>query len=202
MSIKQISFLMIVVVFFGVVGCASYKYGKIDVRTVDEYKAHTTTGGISLAADPYDTTEKAKEGFYVDVTSKNFYPVNLIFQNNTNDRILLLRDTAELIDFKNNTYKPIRSIIMSEACEHNKMAYALLGFGIFSYMSAEEANKKMASDWREKELPDQLIIQPVRKVNGFLYFQLPEGQKINGCKLKLEMEKLDTKEKFPLELTL
>ncbi len=138
----------------------------------------------------------------MDVTSKNFYPINIILSNNSNDRIIILRETAELVDASGNNYKPVRSSIMADTCEHNKMAYGILGFGLFSYMSAEEANRKMANDWRERKLPDQLIIQPGRKKNGFLYFQLPEGKKINGCKLILEVEKLETKEKIPFEIVL
>lgn len=35
---------------------------------------------------------------------------------------------------------------MYSAFEKNKVAYALLGFGLLSYMSADEANRKMESD--------------------------------------------------------
>ncbi len=198
--IKQSIFLFIFL--FGVGGCASYKHGKINVRSVDSYMHCINSEGISVAADSYDSTEKAKEGFYIDTTSEGFYPINLIIQNNTGDRIIILRETIELIDVNENTYNPIRSTVMAETFEHNKMAYALLGFGIFSYASAEEANRKMASDWKEKELPDQLIILDRRKKNGFLYFQLPKGQTTKGYKLKLEVEKLSTKEVIPLEILL
>ncbi len=199
---KQTFILALIVLLFAVIGCASYKHGNIDVRTVDAYSIHTTIDGISLAVDPYDSTEKAKKGFYVDVTSRGFYPVQLIFQNNSSDRVIVLRETVELIDPENNSHKPVRSTIMVDACEHNKMAYALLGFGIFSYMSAEEANRKMASDWREKELSDQLILSAEQKMSGFLYFRFPIGQTTKGCKLRLWVEKLETKEKIPLELLL
>lgn len=166
---KQILISALMVLLLGATGCATYKHGNIDVRTVDAYSIHTTVDGISLAVDPYDTSEKAKEGFYMDVTSKGFYPVQLIFQNNTGDRLIIPREMIELIDTNNNSHKPVRSTIMADTCEHNKMAYALLGFGIFSYMSADEANRKMASDWREKELPDQIILSAGRKMSGFLY---------------------------------
>jgi hypothetical protein len=91
---------------------------------------------------------------------------------------------------------------MAEALEHNKMVYALLGFGIFSYMSAEEANRKMASDWRDKELQDTFIMNPGRKRHGFLYFELPEGETPSGYKLTFVVESLESKEKFPFEIVL
>jgi hypothetical protein len=91
---------------------------------------------------------------------------------------------------------------MADACEHNKMAYALLGFGIFSYMSADEANRKMASDWRDKELPDTFIINPGRQRHGFLYFELPEGDTPGGATLTFLVESLESKKKFPFEIVL
>ena len=158
--------------------------------------------GIFLAADPYDSSEKAKQGFHVDVTQKNFYPVHLIFQNDTGYKIILLRETVVLIDAAENKCVPSPSQVMADACEHNKMAYALLGFGIFSYMSAEEANRKMAADWRDKEIPEMLYILPGRKKDGFVYFELPEGKTTKGCKLKLEFEIPETGKTIPMELTL
>ena len=195
-------FLLSVVLTLGLAGCASYQYGRVDVRLIDQYSLRTIAGGISLAVEPYDTTEKAKEGFYEDVTTEDFYPVQLIFQNDSNDRIIVLRETVELVDAGQNVFRPVRSTIMFNAFEKNKMAYALLGFGIFSYMSAEEANRKMETDWREKEIPDNLIVSSGRKANGFVYFKLPKGQKIKGSKLRLEVEALESKKKIPLELIL
>jgi hypothetical protein len=202
MFYKYLSFLFVVIMSLAVTVCASYQAGGIDVRAVDQYSLRTIVDGISLAADLYDSTEKTKQGFYVDVNSEGFYPVNLIFKNNTDDRVLVFRETMELIDSSGNIYRPVSSTAMFNTFEHNKIAYALLGFGIFSYMSAEEANRKMETDWHQKEIPDQLLILPSRKANGFVYFQLPKEKTIKGGKLRLEAEKLETKTKSQLELTL
>jgi hypothetical protein len=199
---KQILLCSTLILQLLIIGCASYKAGRIDVRPVEEYANFTEKEKILLAADPYDTSEKAKECFYEDVTEQGFYPVNLIIKNDSNERILILKETVELIDASGNIYRPVPSNIMSDTCEHNKMSYALLGFGIFSYMSAEEANRKMATDWREKECPAQLIIDSDRKANGFLYFKLPQGKTIRGCKLIVEAEGLETKKKIQLEVRL
>ena len=174
----------------------------IDVLSTDVYPHHMTAKGISIAAEAFETEKEAKEGFYVDVREQGFYPVLLVFRNGTNDRIIVLKDTVELIDADNNVCRPVASTVMCDACEHNKMAYALLGFGIFSYMSAEEANRKMATDWREKELADQSIIPAGQNKSAFVYFKLPEGKTTEGCTLKLQVENLETKEKVPFEFTL
>ncbi len=194
--------LIILTLSFGLASCASYKAGQIDVRPIDEYTIRTKVEGISCAADPYDTAEKAKQGFYEDITSQGFYAIHLIFSNETDDRVMILRNSVELLDSAGNTYRSVRANVMSDTCEHNKMSYALLGFGIFSYMSAEEANKKMATDWRDKEIPDQMIISPRRKTNGFVYFQLPKGKIPKGCTLRFEAEQLESRKIVPVELKL
>ena len=193
---------ILVILSLVLVSCTSYKAGQINVRGIDEYTIKAMSEGILCAADPYDTSEKAKQGFYEDVTSVGFYPIHLIVSNETSDRLMILRDSVELVDSSGNTYRSVRSNVMSDACEHNKMSYAILGFGVFSYMSAEEANKKMATDWREKEIPDQLIISPGRKTNGFVYFQLPKGRLPRGCTLRFEAELLENRKKIPVELKL
>ncbi len=194
--------VMIMALLFAISGCATYKRTSVEVGALDMYKSKMSTKGITVAADPIDNTEEAKDNFYVDVTEASFFPVLIIVQNDTSDRIYFLKDSVELTDPRGNYYRPVSSAVMADALEHNKMAYALLGFGIFSYMSAEEANRKMASDWRDKELPDTSIINPGRKRNGFLYFELPEGETPSGYRLSFVVEKLETKEKFPFEILL
>ena len=68
--------LVIVVSLLVLSGCATYHAGTVDVRSVDTYACTTSTGGLSVAADPYDTSDKAKEGFYIDVTSEGFFSCN------------------------------------------------------------------------------------------------------------------------------
>jgi hypothetical protein len=194
------SLTFVLVLILGLVSCATYKQTQTDAQSIDAYACRTKVEGVSCAADPYDTPEKAKKGFYEDISSKGFYAIQLIIANETPDRILILRDNVELVDFTGNAYRSVRSQIMSEAFEHDKMSYAVLGFGILSYMSADDANKKMATDWRDKEIPDQLIILPSRKTNGFVYFKLPEGKSPKGCTLRFEAEQLESRKKLLIEL--
>ncbi len=201
--IRKQAFLMIFIVLcVSFTGCASYQYGIVDVRPVEQYPSRLVANGISMAADPYDSKAKAESAFYVDVTSEGFYPVNLVFRNDTQDRVIVSRDTIEFIDATGSTNRPVRYNVMFGAFEKSKMAYALLGFGIFSYMSAEDANRKMESDWRQKEIPEQLIIQAGRKADAFVYFRLPPGKTLNGGKLVLEAESLETKQKIPFAVIL
>ena len=196
------SLTSLLVLILALASCATYKVTQIDVQPIDVYASRNKIEGISCAADTYDTSEKAQKGFYVDITSKGYYAIQLVIMNETPDRVLILRDDIELVDSVGNTYRSIRSQIMSQAFEHDKMAYAVLGFGIMSYQSADDANKKMAADWRDKEIPDQLIILPSRKANGFVYFNLPPQKSPKGCTLRFEPEQLESRKKLLIELKL
>ena len=199
---SRLFILIILTLLFGLVSCATYKATQIVVRPIDEYTIRTKADGITCAADPYDTPEKAKQGFYVDTTSQGFYAINLILLNETDDRVMILRDAVELVDSDGNAHRSVRADIMIDALESSPLAYAFFGFGIWSAMSAEEANKKMAADWRDKEIPDNMIISPGQKTNGFVYFQLPKGKVPKGCTLRFEAEQLESRERVPVELTL
>lgn len=195
---------LIVIIFLStsVYGCATHQVNPVDTRSVETYNNRVALDGVSAAADPYDDAEKSQRGFYQDVTREGFFPVQLVFRNDTNDRIIVLRESIELRHPNGNIYRPIRSNAMYNAFENNKIAYALLGFGIFSYMSAEEANRKMESDYRDKELPEQVVILPSLRASGFAYFQLPKGSTTKGSKLTLLAERLDNRQKVKLEFTL
>jgi hypothetical protein len=194
-------FIVLAILIISQLGCASYQSKVISASPIENYALGTKNYGISFAADPFDTSEKAKDAFYADITSRGYYPVQLIFKNDTSDKVMVLRETVEL-ESGGSLYRPVRSSNMFNDFEHNKMAYALLGFGIFSYMSAEEANRKMETDWREKEMPEQLIVLPGRTAHGFVYFKLPQGTTLRGGKLKVEAEKMGEKKAVQLELTL
>ena len=202
MYYRPSSLLLVIALLTTVHGCVTYKSAPIDVRQIETYAYRVVTGGVSVAADPYDTSAKAKEGFHIDVTEEGFYPVNLIFKNDNDCRVLVLRKKIELIDATGNSHSTVRSTAMFQTFEKNEKTYALLGFGTFSYVSADEANRAMATDWREKEMPDQLIILPERKTSGFVYFKLPKERRMKGDKIRLEVENIDSKEKLQFELTL
>jgi hypothetical protein len=199
---RRLTIIILAVLLLGMTGCATHKAGYVPIKDVSQYVNYQKLDDIEAAADLYADEMKTKEGFYINVNEKNFYPVNLTIKNNSETRLLVYKNSVQLIDGLGNQYSPTSCSIMSGEFEHNKMAYALLGFGIFSYMSAEDANKKMESDWRDKELPGELIINPRQRNSGFVYFKLPEGSKPNGMTLKLTIETMETRKQYSVELRL
>ena len=199
---RKLTLIILAVLLLGMTGCATYKAGSVSMKDVNQYVNYQKFDDIEAAAELYADEMKTKESFYLNVNEKNFYPVNLVIKNNSETRLLLYKNSVQLVDSIGNKYFPISCSIMSGEFEHNKMAYALLGFGIFSYMSAEDANKKMETDWRDKELPGELIINPRQRNSGFVYFKLPEGSKPNGMTLKLTIEAIETRKQYSIELRL
>jgi hypothetical protein len=178
---------------FVISGCTSYEVGPVSVRDVNEYTNVATNGGVTVAAELLSDPEKIKQSFDVDLTERNYYPVQVVIKNNGDTRMLLTKDNIEVTDAAGDVYRPINVAVMSDEFEHNKMAYALLGFGIFSYMSADDANKKMASDWASKELASEVIVNPDRKNAGFVYLKMPVGVKPNGMTLDVKVDNLEAK---------
>jgi hypothetical protein len=159
----------------GFIGCASHEIRALTAQPIEAYTLQTVEAGVSIAAKPFSSKEEVEKTFYLDLTEEGFVPILLVMENRTGENILLLKEEIDLVDSQGNVHTPIPAGVMAEKFEHNKMAYALLGFGIFSYMSAEEANKKMRTDWSGKELPAEKVLRPHRKIHGVVYFQLAPG---------------------------
>lgn len=160
----------LVVVSLTLMSCASHEIKQLAPDPIAAYQIQTTQDGVVVAADPFNTKEKTESAFTIDLTEEGFVPVLLVFENRATDNVLLIKDDIELTDSRGSIHKPVSANVMVGKFEHNKMAYALLGFGIFSYMSAEDANKKMLEDWSSKELPAEKLLIPGRKLHGVVYF--------------------------------
>jgi len=185
----------------GLTACASHEIKGLAPQPIEAYLLRETTADVTIAAEPLATKEKAEATFAVDLTEQGYAPVLLVMENRSGDNILLVKDDIELVDSRGNVRKSTSSEVMIEKFEHNKMAYALLGFGIFSYMSAEEANKKMRSDWSSKELSAEKILLPNRKSHGVVYFELGPGlPTLPNSSLRIPLQHLRTGERHTINL--
>jgi hypothetical protein len=206
MCLRGTHFLLILLLMLGAASCATYKQPRINIRPVDEYPNISTKQGISVAADSYGTMKKAKEGFRTDVTRKGFFPVNLIFNNDTDQCVRIHRETIELIDENGMVHRPVNSTVMFDNLKFSVVARFIAGsvisvaVGAASSLSAILANRKMKADWGQKEIPDELIIPPGRNMNGFVYFRLPEGESTTVSKLCLESVTVDSGKRIRFEL--
>ena len=167
--------LMSLLVAVGLYGCPSYRTTAMTPRSIETYSIQETINSVTIAAEVFDTKEKAEAAFTVDLTEEGYAPILLVMKNKSKDNILLRRDDIELLDTRGNVVKPIPANVMAEDFEHDKVALAVLGFGIFSYAAAEDANEEMVRDWSSKGLPVEKVLIPNRKAHGVVYFQLEKG---------------------------
>ena len=191
---KNIFLLISMFLFLIFSSCATYKTQIVETKPIQEYKNKQTIGNITIVVEPFDTSQKIKSAFYIDTSQKNIYPIQIIVENNGKDEIVWEKDKIKLIYKEGDVYKPVNSQYVVNKFKHDEIAYALLGFGIWSYMSAQQANEKMRADWQEKELPEEKIILPDKKISGFVFFETKKH--LSGCKIEIEIKNLKTSEKF------
>lgn len=200
MRITKIAVPVLILLCFVLSGCATYKVQNVRLEPVESYLYRKSIGDVTVALDPFDTADKAKSAFYVDLTSKNIRPINLIIDNRSKDELLIIRSGIKVEDSSGNSYQPVSSDYVFSKFEKNELMYAFWGFGIFSYMSAEEANRKMKDDWFKKEFPEEKVIPSDRKVAGFVFFEL--AQHYSGCNVKVPIKNLRTGEKAEVIISL
>ena len=185
-----------------VTACASHDKRHVDYGISADYTNITTIDEVTLAAEPLISEEQVREIFDANLVSENYYPVRLILENGSNNRILILRESVELTDPNGLVHRPIEAAIVAEDFENSEIAYGVLGFGVFSYASAKDANLERQADYSEKQMPPSMVLMPGRKRGAFLYFKLPNDLSISSCRLRLNVEPLNSDKEIQLEVPL
>ena len=200
---KKICFVMSVLLVLCLVGCATYKVQQVSVHHASSYLHKQTLHDITIACDPFDTADKAKSAFYIDVTKKGYYPINIIITNNSPNQVAVIKQKIQLHDVTGGVNLPVDSAVVVDQFEHNALMEAFWGFGIFSYMAAEDANKKMKADWYEKELPEEKILKPGRAMHGFVFFKPRTSAKvISNSIVEVKLQDLKTERYMDFEVRL
>jgi hypothetical protein len=137
----------------------------------DQYPAHASQAGITIAADPYDRLPK-EDVFRVDYLRYNFIPIRIIVTNTTdkpislNDvRILLLPATGDRI----NASEP-------EDVERRVYGRARMGTTIpigplKIHRPGKSSDKKIEADFSEHEY-SALAVEPHTTRAGFLWYDV------------------------------
>lgn len=155
-------------------GCASYSADPSPDFIFDQSVIRIEEDGVIIGIDPWFDRESMVAGFGIDLSKGRYYPVRLRITNLSNARIVIARDEITLTDGSGTDYASVASEDVAEDLRHNSVAYGMLGFGIFSFRSAEKANARMRRDWAAKELPPSTLLGMGDASTGFVFFQLPE----------------------------
>ncbi len=194
--------LLAVLAALAVTACASYQIRQIDVRPIESYARTVSVDGISFAIDVYDTPERSEAAFDENLISANYYAVHLLFASAIDERLLIARATIELADPRGGVHRPVGALVMARDFESSAAAYTLLGGGGIGYRSPDEANRSREADWYDREIPENLVIQPGQRAGGFVYFRLPEGRTPAGMLLRREAARIGLDQTTILELPL
>lgn len=187
----------ILTTIFLVSGCATYQPQVVKMGSVETYISKTTISDIIVAVEPYDTSDKSKSAFSVDMTMKNIKPLQLVIDNRSADHILFLRPDVSLIDVKGNEHRPTDVKYVSSRFEKNEISYAFWG-GPQSHASAKNANKAMEFDWLQKEFPEEKTILSHGKTSGFIFFEM--SQSLKGGRIRVRVMNLRTNEDATFEI--
>ncbi len=139
-------------------GCASYSADPSPDFIFDQSVIRVEEDGVIVGVDPWFDPESMVAGFGLDLSKARYYPVRLRITNLGDARIVIARDEISLADASGTDYAAIASEEVAEDLRHNSVAYGMLGFGIFSFRSAEKANAEMRRDWAAKELPPSTLL--------------------------------------------
>jgi hypothetical protein len=185
-----------------IAGCASYEHKPVNYQAAQSAGHTATADGVTVAAEAFETKGETIGAFDEDMTEAGIVPVQVLVRNATAANIIVQRDTVQLVDAAGQVHRPVPAVVVSEAVEDNAMAYGLLGFGIFSYASAQEANKERTADYQAKELAEAKIVTPGAEHGAFVYFKLPKGVDPNSSRLKLQVQHVGSNQVTDLELEL
>ena len=181
--------ISVFLVGFAAYACASYDKHHVDYGTVKDYSNSNTLDGVTLAAELLVSEARVTAAFDKYLLAKDYYPIKVMLQNDSDGRVLVLRETVELRDSKGRVYRPVEATVVAEDFEDSEVAYGMLG-GVFSYASARDANLERQADYSKKEMPPLQVIPPGRKRGSFLYFKLPRYV-VASSSLRLEVEHME-----------
>jgi hypothetical protein len=183
-------------------GCASYEHKPVNYQAAQSAGHSVTADGVTVAAEAFETKAETIGAFDEDLTEEGIVPVQILVRNGTSGNVLVQRDSVQLFDATGQVHQPVPAVVVSEAVEDNAIAYALLGFGIFSYASAQEANKERTADYASKELDEAKIVGPGVEHGAFVYFKLPKGVDPNSSRLTLQVQHVGSGQVSDIELEL
>ena len=125
------------------VSCTSHKIAELPPFIFDANVYRIEKDGVVIGVDPYFGAERIEDAFYVDMSKAGFYPIRLRISNLTSNRLVIDRGAIHLVAKTGEKYAAVSSADVVKELRHKSAAYGALGFGIFSFMDAEEANAQM-----------------------------------------------------------
>jgi hypothetical protein len=156
-----------------IVGCTSYEAKEAPAFIFSNSVLRVEQDGLIVGAEPYTDSARLRETFGMDMSRGRYFPIRLRITNQSEQRLVISRDRISLLDQFGVAHPADSSEAVVEDLRHNSVAYGMLGFGIFSFMSAEKANAAMRQDWEAKEISASSFLGKGDVMSGFVFIRLP-----------------------------
>lgn len=158
-------------------GCA-YKTEALPIRETAEYPNAQKHHDVHLAVELLEPTT-CKRVLKKDPYTKGYAVAMVMMENHGQSRALVDAGRIQYTDSQGSLANRVSSEAAAKACEKGVVAHVLL-FGWLSGLGAAEYNKKMLYDWKEKELTDQVILEPHASKCGLVFFKHNELAALKG----------------------
>ena len=180
-------------------GCSRHMPIAVPVKAPETYPVHRDAGGLSMAAEPFDTDAKMQT-FGSSNLPHRFTPILLVLENRESEKLHVHRSNAKLACADGTLLEAVSALAMYEQLRDDPSSSEFT-LSSAHYTLLLENNDRKRTDWMAKEFPVETILTPGRRTAGFLYFRgrcrTPEGRK-----LQIRADKLTSPDALSLELDL
>lgn len=120
---KHLTWLLLIPFLFS---CVSYKSQELSFKPPEAYKYSAVIAGANVAAKGYDDKKEAKNAFGFDIIKAGVLPIQVVFNNKSNNSLEIVPDQTFLID-NSGKYWPVLSkekaySRLEKSSEYNRIA--------------------------------------------------------------------------------
>lgn len=198
-AILLFSQFLLLFVCFCIPTIAGYKSLKVRIEPAKSYPFHQQQGGITIAADPYETKERIKTAFDLkELEQMGIVPVHIIISNDGEDPIVISGQDISLLDSNNRSIEPmpvdeiVRAVVYKEGPRTSRNPSPLP----FPRGSGRRGDAfEIETDLTNKSVRD-LRVAPRTNSGGFVFFRLPNNRmRLEGYKVYIpEIRNLKTRQ--------
>ena len=187
-----------IIVFFAInLAAASlfaldYRIKTVKILPIESYPARATVGGVTIAADPYDTDEKSFSAFDIKkLNSDGYFPIHLIIKNDTTLFLKIRTLNVTLVTASGQQlYTTPATVVVDDVIDAGLTSRIPIVGSSDSATSTKTGSP--LSDFTAKELTNKYV-DPGTVIDGFIFFfaQDPKKNLFSGSTLyipKLEEE--------------
>jgi hypothetical protein len=177
---RSIMKLLIAILFFLIsvttLPAADYAIKTVPVLPIESYPARTTVGAVTIAADPYYTSEKSFKAFDVkDLNSRGYFPIHVIIKNGTSKFLTIRTRNIILITSSGEQRYTTPATVVVDDVIRSGLALKIPTTKSEVPTTSTKTGSPL-TDFTSKELISASMA-PGAVTDGFLFFFTPDPKK-------------------------